>query len=297
MIGQIRIAGAPISWGVCEVPGWGYQLPAERVLDEARSLGIRAVEAGPDGFLPADPEETSRLLARFDLRLVGGFVPAVLHDPSVRDEQLREVERQAKLFAAAGAELLVLAAATGRDGYEETVELDEAGWEALFEGVAGVEEIGARHGLTVSVHPHYGTLIERREHVLKLIEGSGAGLCLDTGHLMVGGTDPVEVAELAADRVNHVHLKDVDGALADAVASGRVGYEEAVRQGMYRPLGGGDVALGRTISLLEEAGYEGWYVLEQDVMLEDEPNGEGPAADVRTSLEYMGTMEGGHGRS
>jgi inosose dehydratase len=294
---EVRIAGAPISWGVCEVPGWGYQIPAERVLCEARELRLEAVEAGPDGFLPADPEEASRLLARFDLRLVGGFVPAVLHDEAVRGAQLREVERQAALFAAAGAGMLVLAAATGQDGYEETVELDDRGWATLFDGVAAVEEISGRHGLAVSVHPHFGTIIERWEHVVRLVEDSGAGICLDTGHLMVGGADPVEVAQLAADRVNHVHLKDVDGALAAAVASGTVGYEEAVRSGMYRPLGGGDVELERIVGLLGDAGYAGWYVLEQDVMLEDAPEGEGPVTDVRRSLEYLERLEDGRGRS
>jgi inosose dehydratase len=294
---EVRVAGAPISWGVCEVPGWGYQMPAERVLGEARDLRLEAVEAGPDGFLPADPGEASRLLARFDLRLVGGFVPSVLHDEAVRGAQLREVERQAALFAAAGAEVLVLAAATGQDGYEQTVELDDGGWATLFEGIAAVEEISGRYGLAVSVHPHFGTIIERREHVLKLVEDSGVGICLDTGHLMVGGTDPVEVAQLAAGRVNHVHLKDVDGALAAAVASGGVGYEEAVRSGMYRPLGGGDVELERIVGLLGDAGYAGWYVLEQDLMLEDAPEGEGPATDVRRSLEHLKSLEAGSGRS
>ena len=292
-----RVAGAPISWGVCEVPGWGYQMPADRVLGEAASLGIGAVEAGPDGFLPAEPRQAASLLARFDLRLVGGFVPAVLHETSIREEQLVEVERQAALFAAAGAEVLVLAAATGQEGYEQSDELDEAGWQTLFDGVAAVEEIASRHGLAVSVHPHFGTIIERREHVMKLVEDSEAGICLDTGHLLVGGTDPVEVARLAAGRVNHVHLKDVDGALAGGVASGEVGYEEAVRRGMYRPLGGGDVDVAEIVRQLEAVGYEGWYVLEQDVMLDGEPESEGPATDVRRSLEYIESLGDGSGRS
>jgi inosose dehydratase len=107
-----RVAGAPVSWGVIEVPDWGYQMPADRVLREAASLGLGAVEAGPEGLLPRDPAEVSRMLDGYGLSLVGGFVPAVLHEPQARDEQLALVERRAEFFAAARADVVVLAAST-----------------------------------------------------------------------------------------------------------------------------------------------------------------------------------------
>ncbi|CAA9439767.1 MAG: Inosose dehydratase [uncultured Rubrobacteraceae bacterium] len=293
---EARIAGAPISWGVNEVPGWGYQMGARRVLEEAASLGLPAIESGPEGFLPEYPAEASRVLGRHGLRLVGGFVPVVLHHADAREEGLASVERQAGFFAAAGADVLILAADTEGDGYEETVELDAVAWDELFEGLSLAEEIGARHGLTVAVHPHFGTAIERPHHVRRFLEGCETGLCLDTGHLVVGGDDPVKVAELAAGRVSIVHLKDVDRLLADLVAAGKIGFEDAVRQGVFKALGDGDVETGRVIGLLEESGYEGWYVLEQDVMLDDEPeDGEGPIEDVRKSLEFVRSVLDGEG--
>ncbi|MCA1739877.1 MAG: sugar phosphate isomerase/epimerase [Actinobacteria bacterium] len=283
-----RVAGAPISWGVNEVPGWGYQMSAERVLGEAALLGLSAIEAGPEGFLPKDPAEASHLLDEHGLRLVGGFVPIVLHRADVREEELTTVEQQAKLFAAAGADVLILAASTGQDGYEETVEIDDDSWSELFESLVSVEEIGARHELSVAMHPHFGTVIERPHHLRHFLEGCAMGLCLDTGHLMVGGDDPVEVAELAADRVRIVHLKDVDQGLAEQVAAGRLGYEGAVRQGVFRPLGDGDVETERVLDLLQRSGYRGWYVLEQDIMLDGEPEeGGGPVVDVRKSLTFI----------
>ena len=283
-----RIAGAPISWGVWEVPGWGYQLDADRVLGEAASVGLAAMEAGPAGFLPANPAQAADLLARYGLGLVGGFVPAVLHRPEVRPAELAAVERQAKLFASAGAEVLVLAASTGLEGYEETVELGEDAWAALFESLALVEEICARNGLSAALHPHVGTVIERRHHLTRFLAGSGMALCLDTGHLMVGGSDPLEVLELAVARVAHVHLKDVDRGLAEQVAAGALAYGEAVCRGMYRPLGEGDAQIGRVIDLLEGAGYGGWYVFEQDTALAAAPpEGEGALRDVRRSLAFL----------
>ncbi|MDQ3863069.1 MAG: TIM barrel protein [Actinomycetota bacterium] len=286
-----RVAGAPISWGVCEVPGWGYQMEAERVLGEAADLGLTAIEAGPEGFLPGEPKEMASVLSGYGLELVGGFVPVVLHRPEERDSELASVERQATLFAAAGASVLVIAAATGEDGYEESAGLEDDEWEELFAALVMVEEIGGRHGLSVVLHPHYGTEIESPEDVQRFLEGCDTGLCLDTGHSMVGGGDPVALTESAAARIRHVHLKDVNRELAERVVSGDLPYEEAVRDGLYRPLGDGDVDFRRVLDALGGAGYDGWYVLEQDIMLDAEP-GDGPAAEVGKSLTYLkGVLE------
>lgn len=291
-----RIAGAPVSWGVIEVPDWGYQMPADRVLREAASLGLAAMEAGPEGLLPRDPCEVSDLLSDYGMSLVGGFVPAVLHEPGVRDEQLALVERRAGFFAAAGADVLVLAAATDSESYEEVAELDEGAWRDLFESLKKVQEVCAGHGLAVSLHHHYGTVIERDDQLLRFLEGSEMGLCLDTGHLVIGGGDPVEIAGLAGDRINHVHLKDVSVELAQRLARRELDFREAANQGAFRPLGEGDVDVGALVERLEASGYGGWYVLEQDTVVETEPpEGEGPVNDIRKSLRFLKTRLEGAG--
>jgi inosose dehydratase len=283
-----RVAGAPVSWGVIEVPDWGYQMPADRVLREAASLGLAAVEAGPEGLLPQDAREVSEMLAGHGLGLVGGFVPAVLHEPSIRQEELAFVEKRAGFFAAAGADVVVLAASTGSEDYREVFVPDERAWRALFESLKEVEEICARRGVAVSLHQHYGTAIERDDQLLRLLEGSEMGLCLDTGHLTIGGSDPVEVAKLAGSRVNHVHLKDVDRKLAARLAGREIDFKEAAQRGAFRPLGEGDVDVERLLQVLEGAGYSGWYVLEQDAVVESEPKtGEGPVLDVGKSLAFV----------
>jgi inosose dehydratase len=283
-----RVAGAPVSWGIIEIPDWGYQMPADRVLREAASLGLSAVEAGPEELLPRDPAEVSEMLAGYGLSLVGGFVPAVLHKPRVRDEQLALVERRAKFFAAAGADVVVLAAATGSEDYGEVFEAGETAWRTLFDSLEAVEEICASDGVAVSLHQHYGTVIERDDQLLRFLEGSEMGLCLDTGHLAIGGSDPVEVAKLAGSRVNHVHLKDVDRELAARLASRELDFKEAAQKRAFRPLGEGDVDVGRLLDVLEGAGYSGWYVLEQDAVVESEPKeGDGPVLDVGKSLAFV----------
>ena len=285
---QARVAGAPVSWGVIEVPDWGYQMPADRVLGEAAALGLAAMEAGPEGLLPQDPAEVSDLMSGYGLSLVGGFVPAVLHEPASREAELALVEGRARFFAAAGADVLVLAATTGSESYEEVAELDDGAWRELFESLATVEKICDRHGLTLALHHHYGTVIERDDQLRRFLEGCETGLCLDTGHLVIGGGDPLEIAGLAGDRVTHVHLKDVDRDLAGRVAARELSFKEGARLGAFRPLGEGDVDVAELVNRLERAGYRGWYVLEQDTVVEGEPpEGEGPVVDVRRSLSYL----------
>ena len=280
----MKLAGAPISWGVCEVPDWGLQLTPERVLADMSTLGLRATEAGPPGFLPADTSQARALLHRHGLRLVGGFVTAVLHDPSVRAAELAEVERQAAWLGSLGAEALVLAPATGRTRYSATGAIDGAGWTALFASLDEVAAIASRRHLTLAVHPHFGTVIERAADIDRFLSGCAHALCLDTGHIALGGADPVEVAVRAGSRVRHVHLKDIYPELAARVRDGSVDYAAAVRRGLFRALGDGSARVGEVIDLLEERSYAGWYVLEQDVMLADAPKA--APAWIERSIEF-----------
>jgi Sugar phosphate isomerases/epimerases len=283
-----KIAGAPISWGVCEVPGWGYQLPPARVLAEMCEIGLVATELGPEGFLPAAPDAMVTVLDRHHLRAVGGFTPLLLHAPG--HDPVPEVEKLLPVYAATGSDVLVLSAVTGLGGYDARPHLDEDGWRTLLGNLDRLTALAAGQGVRAVLHPHVGTMVENGEEVQRVLEGSSISLCLDTGHLLIGGTDPAELTRQAPHRIAHTHFKDVDSRLAKQVQSGRRTYTEAVREGMYRPLGLGDVDFAAIVGHLRGRAYDGWYVLEQDTILVEEPRGAGPVADVHTSVEYLRTM-------
>ena len=287
----MRIAGAPISWGVCEVPGWGHQMSPDRVLREMTELGLTATEFGPQGWLPEAPAERAASLTPHGLAAVGAFVPVVLHDPG--HDPVPEVDRELDSFAAAGGDVLVLSATSGLDGYDERPDLDETGWATLLRNLDRLTELAASRGVRASLHPHVGTMVEREEEVHRVVEGSSVLLCLDTGHLLIGGTDPVRLATEHAARINHVHAKDVRLDLVQRVRSGEMGYTEAVRQGIYTPLGDGDVDVAAIVAALDDVGFDGWYVLEQDTVLAAEPApGQGPVDDARRSLEHLRSLGG-----
>jgi inosose dehydratase len=283
-----RIAGAPITWGVDGSPGWGYLMDRERVLREMAGTGLQATELGPDGYLPSEPGVLRDYLAERGLQLVGGFVPAVLYRPERVERDLEYVQRASRLLAAAGSRVMVLGPAADQLGYDVSVDLSDAEWSVFLANLQRVTSIAADSGLRTALHPHWGMAVEKARHVDRVLEGSDAGLCLDTGHLYLAGADPVAIARQAAGRVDHVHLKDVDPTLAARVRLGQARFRQSVIGGMFVPLGAGGVDIAGVIETLEASGYQGWYVLEQDVSLDREPaTGAGPIADAEASVAFL----------
>jgi inosose dehydratase len=282
-----RVAGAPISWGVCEVPGWGRQLAQERVLSEMAALGLTATELGPPGYLPSDPETLRARLAEHGLTLVGGFVPLVLHEPSC-DAARAVADEIAATLAAAGAEVFVCAAVMDA-GWSTPTPLDETQLGDLAGNVATIAALVADRGLTFALHPHAGTLVESAADVERLLATTDVGWCLDTGHLLIGGGDPAAFVRDHPDRVVHVHLKDVDAAVAARYRAGELTLIGATQAGLFRPLGQGDASIAEVLAQLDAHGYERWLVLEQDAAItgEEPPVGSGPALDVQASIEFL----------
>jgi inosose dehydratase len=286
-----KIAGAPISWGVCEVPGWGHQLSADRVLHEMSIAGLAATELGPEGFLPTEPARLTSLLVSHGLTCAGAFAPVILHD--AHSDPVADIVSLLDVLNACGAEVLVLAAATGTYGYDSRPTLDNAQWNTLFTNLDRLVEAAAGRGVLAVLHPHLGTMVQTPDDLDRVLTGSSVRLCLDTGHLLIGGTDPVELVRAVPARIGHVHLKDVDRALADRVRAGDLAYTQAVAQRMYTPLGQGDVDVAAIVTALREKGFDGWFVLEQDTILDAEPVERGPVDDVVASLNHLRTVLAG----
>jgi inosose dehydratase len=253
------------------------------VFGEIASLGIAATELGPIGYLPFEPQAIRAALDRHGLRLVGGFVPLVLHEPELDTAQ---AERVAAVLALAGAEVFN-AAIVADDDWSPPRQLDGDAWKRVARNLREVERRVEQHGLTLALHPHVGTYVETAQDVEHAVDVTDCGWCLDTGHLLIGGVDPAEFARRHGDRVVHVHLKDVDDAVAERFRSGALSLVQAVQAGLFRPLGAGDVRIDEVLDGLD--GYDRWLVLEQDTALtgEEPPVGSGPVTDVRRSIEYL----------
>ena len=288
-----RIAGAPITWGVDDAPGWGYLMDPDRVLDEMREAGLAATELGPDGYLADAPETLERMLGSRDLQLVGGFVPVRLYRRSLLESELASAARAADTLAERGAKTFVLGPASVYDGYDQRVEMSAADWEVFDDGLRRLREICEERGLVTALHSHWGYAVDRPRQIERVLESSTVDMCIDTGHIALAGGDPLEVARMAGERVAHVHLKDVDERLAEQVRAGEATFRGGVRRGLFRPLGEGYVDIAGLVRHLEDGGYRGWYVLEQDIALDGAPPpGTGPIDAARASMQYLADLAG-----
>ncbi len=288
-----RMATAPISWGICEVPGWGIQLPVDRVLSEMSEMGFPSTELGSDGYLPSDPEELRSVLGQHELGLLAAFVPAVVHHPAEADETLRRMADMAELLQSSGATYFNTAPVTTWD-WAPRRELTAAEWDHSWDMFARIEEITEAHGLIQVLHEHYGTIVETKEEIQRVVDNSAIRFVLDTAHFAVGGYDPVDFATAHPDRVGLVHIKDCDLAVAQRLNDGEISLMDAVQAGIFPSVGRGDLDIDSVIGSLEKSGYSGWYVLEQDVAITgDEPvAGSGPIEGVRESVNYLKALEG-----
>lgn len=283
-----RVASAPISWGICEVPGWGEMLPTERVLTEMVGLGFTATELGAPGFLPTEPQDVVRQLGAFEMSLLGGFTPVVLHDPARRQATIESARKTAQLFKEAGATKFISAVVLD-DDWSIPRPLTAYEHKHMAKMFAVIDDICEEYGIEQVLHPHVQTLVETRDDINRVLDTCDVKFCLDTGHIAFGGKDPVEFAKEAFDRVGHVHLKDVQLEMVPPVLNREVSLMAATQAGLFTPLGEGGVDILGVVQTLEASGYRGWYVIEQDTALTEglPGTGEGPVHQVSKSLKYL----------
>jgi inosose dehydratase len=270
----IRVATAPVSWGVMEVEGFGGQKPFGEVLDEMKRAGYDGTELGPYGFLPTDPKALRAELSSRRLALLGAFVPLPLATPARHDAGYQEALKVGRLLADCGAGYVVLAdemsetrmSVSGR--VSESDGLSDPQWRAAAALVSRTAAACGEMKLRAVFHHHVGTYVEtpqELERLCALTDPDLLGICFDTGHYYYGGGDPVEAVRKYRKRIRHLHFKDVRPNVLEAARRDKIGFLDAVRRGIFCELGEGGVDLPAVVRELNAAGFDGWSVFEQDV--------------------------------
>lgn len=247
----MKLASAPVSWGVWEqTTGRDDLVDADLLLETVRGLGYEAIELGPPGYL--SPEK----LEAHGLALVGGFAPLRFEDATAYDDDVvLWLEPIVDVLLATGARGPVVLAGGDTAGEPSS---------SYFERVNDAVDRVRGRGLGVVFHHHAGTAVETPAQIEALLAHTDVGICFDTGHALVGGGDPIDVARMCGSRIEHLHLKDVDPALLARLRAGDAPLHEAWADGIFCPFGEGAVDFAAVLALPGLAGYTGWTVLEQD---------------------------------
>jgi inosose dehydratase len=265
------IGCVPIVWNNADLHDLAPETAHETVLDEIARIGYQGTQFGrgfPEG---AELRET---LAKRELRYAELYSALNAGPEGLAADAANTAHHDLARLVAAGGEVLVVAVHGGgeRDAWSGRVGQGAPRWGTpAIDGLAallGKLAAAAPAGVKVAFHPHTATWIEAPDEVAALAErlvGTGAGLCLDVGHFLVGGGDPVEAIDQYGPLVTHVHLKDVDADVLDRLRAGELdGFDAAVRQRIFTELGNGVLDLDGVLAALDRIGFAGWMMVEQD---------------------------------
>jgi inosose dehydratase len=300
-----RFGCAPVSWGVQDDPGLGWNQSYEQVLDEIVSAGYTGTELGPYGYFPTDPEVLGPILKKRDLALLSSFVPVPLTDEDDSAAAVTHVRSVGALLSELGAPLLVLAdrqtlerqEIAGRVPADGSKSLTAGQWKQVAKIVAEIENAAADYGLRLVFHPHVATYVETPwevERFFDSLRSATVGLCLDTGHCVYGGGDPVEEARKYKALLHYLHIKDIDASRLAEARQKKLTFNEAVELGVFSPAGQGCVRFPEFFKEISRQGYSGWMVVEQDIIYGK--SAIPPVESMRTSLQHLKAVASGTGR-
>jgi inosose dehydratase len=297
----MRIGNAPVSWGIFEIAGLSGDFPFQQVMDEVAEAGYEGTELGPWGYYPTDPAQLKAELAARGLALASAFCPVDTTRPDVYAAAESTALETADLLQQLGVRELILAdpyrperaIVAGRAGASD--ELPPAAYRAQADALNRLATCLAERGMSAVFHHHAATYVETPveiDRLLSLTDPALVGLCLDTGHAVFGGVDPVELLQRWRDRVRYVHLKDVDPAALDRARENKLDYNAGVRSGIFCPLGAGCVDFPGVFDQLRQVRYEGWLIVEQDVIADESGHALPPLEAAKVSRAFLKRLVG-----
>ncbi|MDT8303939.1 MAG: TIM barrel protein, partial [Sedimentisphaerales bacterium] len=282
-------------------------IPYGQMLDELKETGYKGTELGDWGYMPTDPGQLYAELDNRGVVMLGAFVPVPLKDADAHKAGIAESLKIARLLADVAEKggyeqlpFLALADDNGTDAVRTKnagrtnpqMSLTDEQWKVFARGAEAIaREIKLQTDLRTVFHHHCGGFVERPDEVARLLEMTDSdllGLVLDTGHYTYGCriNDPkvaLEAFELFTERTWYVHFKDCHPQIADSARNEEWDYFEAVRRGVFCELGQGCVDFPAVLNSLKQHDYDGWIVVEQDVL----PGMGSPKESARRNREYL----------
>jgi inosose dehydratase len=265
---MVRIGINPLTWTNDDLPELGEKNSLETCLKEAKQAGYEGVELGRK--FPRDAAVLGPILKHHKLDLVSGWYSARLLERSVEDE-IKALQAHATLLRSLGAKVMVFCEVSRCVHGDRKVPLSkrpklaEKEWNQFCERLDRIADHLQEQGLKMAYHHHMGTLIQSEDEVDRMMDGtSKVGLLLDSGHLTFAGGDPLRALERHAQRIVHVHCKDIR---RDKLAHAReldMSFLDSVLGDVFAVPGDGSIDFAPMLEGLAKTGYRGWLVVEAD---------------------------------
>jgi inosose dehydratase len=298
----IAVANAPVSYGAFEITvGHDPSVPdGISVLDQVAEAGYAGVDLGPVGYLGSGTR-LGELLAERGLGLAGAYLELPYADSVALEEALPGLDAMLRTFDAVRPYLPgpparpTLAdsgsqqrrSRPGRSAAQPSLGLDGDGWRKFAEGLARVVGRCRDRGYEPTFHPETGTYVEAPWEIEEVLDRSDIGLCLETGHMMLGGGNPVAMLGDWGARINHVHLKDAVLSVMSGIVADQAPVTEIWSREAFCALGGGDLDVDAILAGLRDISFDGWLVVEQDILPRSAARFARAAADQRHNRAFL----------
>ncbi|PAK55539.1 myo-inosose-2 dehydratase [Paenibacillus sp. 7541] len=282
----------PINWVGEDVREHGDNTTYEEIIDDIQRLGLTGTEMGRK--FPKETDVLKQTLVSRGIRLVSQWKSVLFSDPAYHQSELEAYRLHAAFLHEMGSTVISTAEVGGSLHFDprrtpnekEVIRLDEAGWEALAEGLNAAGRIAAEYGMKLAYHHHGGTVVESPEEIdrlMALTDPSLVHLLYDTGHAYYGGADPLNLLQKHYDRIAYIHLKDVRDAVLEEASREGADFVTCIRKGVFTVPGDGCIDFAPIMALLVQREYDGWAMLEG----EQDPALHPPYEYARRSLEYL----------
>ena len=264
---MIRIGANPICWSNDDMIEIGGNISLEQCLSEAREIGLEGMEKG--NKFPSTASELKFKLAEFGLVFISGWYSTFLLERDA-DAEFAAAQADLKLRKDAGAEVLVTCECTRTVHGTKSAPLStrpvlsDAEWAVFLPRMTRFAELVKEFGLQLVYHHHMGTVVQTPAEVDRFMAGAGAAvkLLLDTGHITWAGGDAVRIAKTYADRIGHIHTKDVRPAIAAKALAEDWSFFDSVLAGVYTVPGDGSIDFVGVFKAVPK--YSGWIVIEAE---------------------------------
>ena len=299
---EITVANAPVSYGAFEVTvGIDPNVPdGLAILDEVSAAGYAGIDLGPVGYLGVGAELGHRLRER-GLGLAGAYLEFPFTDSVALDTMMPALDAMLDTFDAVvpnvpGPRPRPTIADNGSDARRTrpgsgarnfASRHDAAAWDMFGVGLRRVVDHCRSRGYEPTFHHETGTYVEAPAEIEMMLSLSDVGLCLDSGHLLIGGGDPVVALRKWSSRINHVHIKDASLTVFEEIVEAGEPTTAIWSREVFPVLGKGDANVDGVLSTLFEIGYVGWLVVEQDILPLTKDRFEQAIQDQRANRAFL----------
>ena len=292
---KVSLGIAPIAWTNDDMPDLGKENTFEQCVSEMALAGFTGSEVG--GKYPADTAVLKKALDLRGIRICNQWFSSFLISKPYEDTE-KEFIKATDFLREMGAKVIGVSEQSysiqgkmEQPVWEGKYIMDDQEWKLLAEGLNKLGKIAKDKGMTLTFHHHMGTVVQTEEEIdrfMEMVDPELVFLLFDSGHLSFAGIDPEKVLKNYVNRVKHVHLKDIRREMVEKSRNERWSFLKGVREGVFTVPGDGDVDFAPIFRILEEAGYEGWVVVEA----EQDPAKANPLEYAKKARAYIADKTG-----